>query len=84
MSDGEEMRGVDIMSTLMKVATLLGRLQDPAAQRLKIKFCSMCDSFLVKSELFPLRKDNALRIGIADQIIEWTQELVGVSNTNRL
>lgn len=82
MSDGEEMRGIDIMSTFLKVATLLSQLHDPAAQRLKVKFCSMCDSFLDKSELFPVRKDNASRIGIADLIIEWAQELVGVRTMN--
>ena len=78
IADGEEMRGVDIMSTFLKVANLLSQLQDPAAQRLKVKYCSLCDSFLDKSELFPVRKDNGSRIGIADLIIEWTQEVVGV------
>ena len=47
--------------------------------RLKLKFCTMCDSFLDRSESFPVRKDNAARIGIADLIIEWTRELKNVS-----
>ncbi|KAI0089247.1 hypothetical protein BDY19DRAFT_1089227 [Irpex rosettiformis] len=73
--DGEEVRAIDMTAIFLKIAALLTRLQDPAMLRLKLKFCSMCDSFLDRSESFPVRKDNAARIGIADLIIEWTREL---------
>ncbi|KAI0686496.1 hypothetical protein BC835DRAFT_1523052 [Cytidiella melzeri] len=72
--DGEEMRSVDMTSIFLKVAALLSRLQDPSVLRLKLKFCSMCDSFLDRSESFPVRRDNAARIGIADLVIEWTRD----------
>ncbi len=64
----------------LKIAVLLTRSQsqDPAMTRLKLKFCSMCDSFLERSESFPVRKDNAARISIADHIIEWTRDLSNV------
>ncbi|KAI0340881.1 hypothetical protein BDW22DRAFT_1485833 [Trametopsis cervina] len=78
--DGEEMRGIDVTSTLLKVAGLLTRLQEPSVLRLKLKYCAMCDSFLDRSESFPVRRDNAARIGMADLITEWTRELSTVSD----
>lgn len=71
---GEEMRGLDMMSTLLTVANLLTRLQDVVGNRLKLKFCSLCDSFLDRAGAFSIRKDSSSRIGIADLIIVWTQE----------
>ena len=71
---GEEMKGIDMMSTLLTVAGLLTRLQDIIGNRLKLKFCALCDSFLDRADSFSLRKDNLSRVGIADLIIDWGQE----------
>ncbi|PSR92202.1 hypothetical protein PHLCEN_2v4732 [Hermanssonia centrifuga] len=74
VQSGEDMRGIDITSTLLTVASYISRFNDTASYRLKVKFCSLCDSFLDQSESFSVRRDNGTRIGIADCIIEWAQE----------
>ena len=76
----EDLRGTDIISTLQRMAIWITRFHDMASIRLKIKFCALCDSFMDQPELFAVRRDNAARLAITDCIIEWSQELTGVSS----
>ena len=76
---GEELRGMDIMATLLLVAKLITRINDPSAYRIRVKFCALCDSYLDQSESFSVRKDGTLRIGIADYVVEWAQDPSNVS-----
>jgi hypothetical protein len=70
----EEMRSVDIMSMLLDVARMITRMNDLLAYRLRLKFCALCDSYFDHSESLSVRKDGALRAGIADFVIEWAQD----------
>lgn len=76
---GDDLRGIDIISTLLRMAIWITRFHDPASFRLKIKFCALCDSFMDQPGLFAARRDSAARIGIADCIVDWAQDLAGVS-----
>ena len=75
----EDLRGTDIISILQRMALWITRLHDMTSFRLKIRFCALCDSFMEQPELFSVRRDNAARLAITDCIIEWAQELTGVS-----
>ncbi|KAJ3551785.1 hypothetical protein NM688_g4509 [Phlebia brevispora] len=74
VQSGEDLRGVDIISMLLRMAIWITRFHEVAPFRLKIRFCALCDSFLEQPELFA-RRDNTARISIADCILEWAQEV---------
>ena len=78
VQSSEDLRGIDIMSILQRVALWITKFHDATSFRLKIKFCALCDSFMDHPELLAIRRDNAARLAITDCIIEWAQELTGV------
>ncbi|EKM59988.1 uncharacterized protein PHACADRAFT_115378 [Phanerochaete carnosa HHB-10118-sp] len=71
---GEELRGMDVMSTLCTVASLITRINDSSTVRLKLKFCLLCDTYLDHSDSLSIRKDGLFRVGIADFVVEWPQD----------
>lgn len=75
----EEIRGMDLCSTLTLVAGFIGRFHDSVAYRLRTKFCSMCEVVFDQAETITMRKDNGSRQKIADIIIEWIQDPAMVS-----
>ncbi|KAI8982739.1 hypothetical protein BD414DRAFT_515918 [Trametes punicea] len=73
----EDLRSVDIPTTLYTLATFIGRIDDPEASslRLKIKFCQLCASVFSKSDPVLMRnKESSVRQRVVDIIIDWVQE----------
>ncbi|OCH94514.1 hypothetical protein OBBRIDRAFT_722708 [Obba rivulosa] len=70
----EELRGVDLCSTMLIVAGLIRRFHIADSHKLKIKFCELCDSVFDRHETLVMRKDVSSRQKLADVIIEWTQD----------
>ncbi|EMD40361.1 hypothetical protein CERSUDRAFT_148314 [Gelatoporia subvermispora B] len=72
----EELRGVDLASTLLTVAGLIRRFNIPESYKLKIKFCELCDSVFGRAETLIMRKDSSSRQRLVDVIVEWAQDPV--------
>ena len=67
------------MSMLLEVARLTTQMTGLSAYRLRLKFCAVCDAYLEHADALSVRKDGALRVGIADYVIEWAQDPASVS-----
>ncbi|KAI0677196.1 hypothetical protein C8Q78DRAFT_1180405 [Trametes maxima] len=73
----EDLRAIDIPSTLYTLATFIGRIEDPEASslRLKLKFCQLCSSVFGKSDNMMMRnKESNVRQSVVDIIIDWVQD----------
>ncbi|KAI0329579.1 hypothetical protein GY45DRAFT_1324865 [Cubamyces sp. BRFM 1775] len=73
----EDLRSVDIPSTLYTLATFVGRIEDGAGTslRLKLKFCQLCASVFNKSDPVLMRnKESTVRQSLVDIIIDWVQD----------
>ncbi|OJT09503.1 Neurofibromin [Trametes pubescens] len=73
----EDMRSIDVPSTLHTLATFIGRVDDSEAQslRLKLKFCQLCASVFTKTDTVLKRnKESAVRQSIVDIIVDWVQD----------
>ncbi|KAI0737738.1 hypothetical protein C8Q80DRAFT_1276173 [Daedaleopsis nitida] len=76
----EDLRGIDIPSTLYTLATFINRVEDTdaASLRLKVKFCTLCSSVFSRTEPIMMRnKESNTRQSIADIIVDWVQEIQG-------
>ena len=68
----EEMLNVDITTTLQSLAALLQRSEGGAElARLKIKFCTLCDSTAERPDTLNLKKDSHARHVILDIVSSW-------------
>lgn len=74
---------MDIMDALLKLAQQVTRFNDISGYRLKVKFCALCDGYLDHAESLSIRKNAALRVGIADYVVEWAQDPTAVSASLR-
>ncbi|GBE80125.1 hypothetical protein SCP_0213280 [Sparassis crispa] len=70
----EEMRGIDIGSTLLILAGFITRLHDPSSSRIKIKYCGLCESVFKQAETIIIRKDTDTRQNVVDIVIDWIQD----------
>ncbi len=78
----EDLRGIDIPSTLYTLATFISRVEDTelASVRLKVKFCALCSSVFSRTEPVIMRnKESSMRQSIADIIVDWVEETPVVS-----
>ena len=74
----EDLRAIDIPSTLYTLATFISRIEQEDAQsiRLKMKFCTLCSNVFSRTEPIMMRnKEGTMRQSIADIIIDWVQEV---------
>ena len=81
----EDLRSVDIPSTLYTLATFVGRIDDGVGTslRLKLKFCQLCASVFNKSDPVLMRnKESTVRQSLVDIIIDWVQDAPIVSKTH--
>lgn len=77
-SPSEDVLGsVDLNQTLLSLANFINRFSATPSLRIKIKFCSFCDSALARSDSFGLRKDEKTRNELLEAIVEWVQPPVG-------
>ncbi|PCH40763.1 hypothetical protein WOLCODRAFT_88808 [Wolfiporia cocos MD-104 SS10] len=74
----EEIRGMDLCQTLSVIAGFIGRFHAAISFRLRLKFCSLCETVFDQAETITMRKDSCSRQKIADIIIEWIQDPAGV------
>lgn len=77
----EDLRVIDIPSTLYTLATFISRVEDTelASVRLKVKFCTLCNSVFSRTEPVIMRnKESSMRQSIADIIVDWVQETPAV------
>ncbi|RPD66792.1 hypothetical protein L226DRAFT_452976 [Lentinus tigrinus ALCF2SS1-7] len=73
----EDLRVIDIPSTLYTLATFISRVEDTelASVRLKVKFCTLCNSVFSRTEPVIMRnKESSMRQSIADIIVDWVQD----------
>lgn len=78
----EDMRSIDVPSTLHTLATFIGRVDDSEAQslRLKLKFCQLCGSVFTKTDpVLKRNKESAVRQSLVDIIVDWVQDNTVVS-----
>ena len=74
----EDLRAIDIPSTLYTLATFIARVDDAdaAALRLRVKFCNLCTGVFGRTEPVMMRnKEGGMRQNIVDIIVEWVQEV---------
>lgn len=76
----EELLTLDSSATLNALATFIARFSEPAAYRVRIKFCALCESASDRSEEMAVRKDWACH-DVLDVVSEWIQDPAMVSNT---
>lgn len=92
----EEMLGVDITPTLQSLAAFLQRSEGgPELARLKIKFCTLCDSTAERPDTLTLKKDSHARLAILNIVSSWLKVasprcpssyslLMGLSRTTKM
>ncbi|KAJ6532260.1 hypothetical protein DFH09DRAFT_1370329 [Mycena vulgaris] len=69
----EEIMSIDISSTILALASFIARFDPQAASRLRLRFCTLCDSVCDRADTLTLRKDNPARQKILDIVMEWMQ-----------
>lgn len=75
----EEVRNIDVCPTLLTLACFIARFHDATSYRLRLKYCTLCDTVFEKNEIMSIRKDNEARQNIVDVVIEWIQDPATVS-----
>ncbi|CDO69579.1 hypothetical protein BN946_scf184759.g19 [Trametes cinnabarina] len=74
----DDLRSVDIPTTLYTLATFIGRIDDPEATslRLKLKFAQLCAGVFSRSDPVLMRnKESSVRQSLVDIIIDWVQDI---------
>lgn len=71
---GEELVGFDINGTLLALAGFIGRFHDPASYKIRVKFCSLCDSIYGRNETLVIRRDTSASHDLLDIVIDWVQD----------
>ncbi|KAI0775878.1 hypothetical protein BD413DRAFT_470082 [Trametes elegans] len=74
----EDLRSIDVPTTLYTLATFIGRIPDLelSSLRLKLKFCQLCGSVFSKSDSVMMRnKESAVRQRLVDIIIDWVRDV---------
>jgi hypothetical protein len=67
----EEVVNVDIGPVMLAMARRIARCYGTSVQRLKIKYCNLCESIGCRSDNISLRIDGATRHEILDFILPW-------------
>ncbi|KIY51663.1 hypothetical protein FISHEDRAFT_36865 [Fistulina hepatica ATCC 64428] len=62
---------VDISSTVLSLGTLISRFGELMSPRVKMKFCSLCDSLWGRTDLRVMKKDNDARNMLVHLICDW-------------
>lgn len=62
---------IDVTSLMHQIAEIIDKYNQPAAYRIKIKFCGLCKSICDRPEILTLRKDDAARNHILDLVMKW-------------
>ncbi|KAH6914612.1 hypothetical protein BKA70DRAFT_1180120 [Coprinopsis sp. MPI-PUGE-AT-0042] len=69
----EELISVDVSSLMLSIAEFVARYDEPASQRIKIKYCMLLKLVCERSEILSIRKDSQIRHTILDLVLDWLQ-----------
>lgn len=67
----DDLLSVDIMAILYTFANFLDRFSDPECNRVRVKFCGLCDSALDRLDKLALRRDAISRQKILIIVLDW-------------
>jgi neurofibromin 1 len=62
---------IDVTSLMQQIAEVIDRFNQPAVNRVKIKFCGLCKAICDRPDVLTLRKDDAARNLILDLVMKW-------------
>jgi hypothetical protein len=67
----EDVMNIDIHSSMQMLATCIARFSGPSTDRIKIKYCGLCESVCSRIDTLTLRKDSPARYIILDILLQW-------------
>lgn len=67
----EDVMNVDISPTMLSLATMIARFSGTSEHRIKIKFCTLCESVCNRTDTLTLRKDSPVRHEILNYVLQW-------------
>lgn len=62
---------IDVTSLMQQIAEVIDRFNQPAVNRVKIKFCGLCKAICDRPDVLTLRKDDSARNLILDLVMKW-------------
>ena len=62
---------VDMISSMQMLATCITRISGPSTDRIKIKYCGICESVCSRMDSLTLRKESPARYIIIDILLQW-------------
>ena len=62
---------IDISSSMQILATFIARFSGPSTHRIKIKYCSLCESVCSRIDTLTIRRDSPARYIILDILLQW-------------
>ena len=72
----EDVMNVDMISSMQMLATCITRISDPTTDRIKIKYCGICESVCSRIDSLTIRKESSARYIILDILLQWMSESV--------
>ena len=67
----DDLMSIDISGVALGFAAFINRFDVPESIRIKLKYCSLCDSICEHKNPLTLRRDSILRHSILDIVVEW-------------
>ena len=62
---------VDMSSSMQMLAACITRFSGTSTDRIKIKYCSLCESVCSRVDTLMLRRDSPARYIILDILLQW-------------
>ena len=67
----EDVVNVDMISSMQMLAACITRISGPSTDRIKIKYCGICESVCSRMDSLTLRKESPARYIILDILLQW-------------
>jgi hypothetical protein len=67
----EDVMNVDMISSMQMLATCISRIPGPSSDRIKIKYCGICESICSRIDSFTVRKESPARFIVLDILLQW-------------
>jgi hypothetical protein len=67
----EDVVNVNVGPIMIELAKRISRCSGVSSQRLKIKFCTLCENFSSRTDDIALRNDSAARHEVLGYILQW-------------
>ena len=72
----EDVMNVDMISSMQMLASCITRISGPFTDRIKIKYCGICESVCSRMDSLKIRKESPARYIILDILLQWMSERV--------